>query len=82
MLCPLVLLDKKMTPFVVERNQCKLILYSFSLWIIQVFALFVRGLQAKQNHKKGGECERLLASGREGEMTPLVGDKDSFMVLV
>lgn len=52
--------------------------FSISLAIIQAFC---SGLGAKQIHKKGGECHRLLA-GERREMTPLMGHKDLFMVLV
>lgn len=61
MLCLFILLDKKNDSFCAGAKSMQI----HPLFIHSVFPLFVWGPWAKPNHKKGGECEHLLASGRQ-----------------
>lgn len=54
-----------MTPIVERQNQCKLILYPFSLWIIQVFALLFGACKPNRIIRKVENVDVYWAGGKE-----------------
>lgn len=54
-----------MTPIVRQQNQCKLILYPFPLWIIQVFALLFGARELNRIIRKVENVDVYWAGGKE-----------------